>query len=59
MGTTREEFIAKVIERANGYADEAEHQDGQEFWNEFDTAYEATEDFTLHMYNQSKEAHRV
>ncbi len=33
------------------YVDEAEHQDGEEYWDQFDTVDEAWKDFVLYLGN--------
>ena len=47
MPATREQFLEEVKRLAEEYANEAEHQDGEEYWtNSFDTVDQAMEDFT-------------
>ncbi len=48
-GTTRYEFMARVVELSAEYADEAEHQDGEEYWNEFESSDEAAIDFATYV----------
>ncbi len=43
--TTRYEFMARVVELTVEYADEAEHQDGEEYWDNFESSDQAAVDF--------------
>jgi hypothetical protein len=46
----RESFLTHVMKRALEYADEAEHQDGQEYWeNNFKDVPEMLSDFVLYL----------
>lgn len=49
MSITRAEFIERVFEKAVEYADEAEHQDGGEFWDNFNNPDEALLDFAMYI----------
>ncbi len=48
---TRYKFLVAEMEHAIAYADAGEHQDGEEFWNEFDTVDEAVADFQLYLHD--------
>ena len=55
MGISHEEFMVHTSERLDKlvpeYMDEAEHQDGSEYWAQFDTVEEAFNDFVLYLGN--------
>ena len=59
MGTTKEEVLllanALNLDPAliEEYTREAEHQDGVEFWMQFDTALAVVEDMELYAANRS------
>lgn len=54
--TNREEFIGRVLELTKEYADEAEHQDGPGYWNNFESSDQAATDFA--QYVLSKEQYK-
>ncbi len=54
MSTSRKEFVERVRELAIEYANEAEHQDGAEFWNEFESSDQAAIDFGRYLVASDK-----
>lgn len=49
----REQFISKMSELVLEYADEAEHQDGYEYWDDhFKHVDEAVKDFVIYLQNR-------
>jgi hypothetical protein len=55
MGILYKEFAAYTKEQLDShaltYVLEAEHQDGPEYWNQFETVEEAFNDFVLYLGN--------
>lgn len=50
--TTKADFIIKVNELMLEYAAEAEHQEGEGYWEDyFETVDEAVDDFALYLKN--------
>lgn len=47
MATTKAKFKKKVLAMLQEYMDEAEHQDGPEYWKQFKTNKEACDDFAI------------
>jgi len=48
---TREQFIKDLTGVANLYADEAENQEGKEYWDSFETTEAVFMDFILFVQN--------
>ena len=55
MAISYEEFAVHTSTQLDAcvkeYVNEAEHQDGSEYWNQFDTVEEAFNDFVLYLGN--------
>jgi len=55
----RKRFVEHINCQLQEYVIEAEHQEGEEYWNQFDEVYEIVQDFTTYlevdMINASKE----
>ncbi len=56
MANNRKEFLKELNRLANEYADEAEHQDGSDYWlcgtsHGFESAQQIVADFVMYLEN--------
>ncbi len=54
MTVKREDVLTRIFDRAVEYCDEAEHQDGAEYWDNFKDVDEAATDFGRYLVNLSE-----